>query len=221
MKLSTIEKQNTLFSLIENKIASVKDNELLKLLEKPEVVALLTLMNPNVTKILSSKNLSFHVYSENIKDIENSHIAGVAEIADKIAKQMNLSVEERRLLKQGAQLHDYGKILIPSYILRKENELTRTEKSIIKIHAELGFELLSSTSMDKRVLGMIKNHHKPMEQNPDILGQIITVADIFAALTEKRVYKTTYNKEEALSSLDKHSETGFVNKDIVTALRNI
>ncbi len=221
MNLAIKEQQNTLFSIIETKIATVKDNELLSFLEKREVVALLTLMNPNVAKLLASKNLTFHVYSENIKNIENSHISRVAQIADKIAKQMNISFEERELLKQGAQLHDYGKILIPSYILEKENELTRQEKSIIKLHSELGYELLSSTSIDKRVLGMIKNHHKTAENNPDVLGQIITVADIFAALTENRVYKTTYNKYEALTTLDKYSDTGLVNRDIVTALRNI
>ncbi len=221
LNLAKAEQQNTLFSLIETKIATVKDNELLNLLEKREVVTLLTLMNPNVTKILTSQNLTFHVYSENIKNIEHSHISRVAQIADKIAKQMDISFEERKLLKQGAELHDYGKILIPSYILEKENELTRKEKAIIKLHSELGYELLSSTSMDKRVLGMIRNHHKKAEHNPDILGQIITVADIFAALTENRVYKTTYNKQEALITLDKYSNTGLVNRDIVTALRNI
>ena len=114
-----------------------------------------------------------------------------------------------------------GLDLIPSYILGKENQLTRREKSIIKLHSDLGCELLSSTSLDKRVLGMIKNHHKQAEENPDILGQIITVADIFAALTENRVYKTTYNKDEAINTLEKYSHVGLVNKDIVTALRNI
>lgn len=211
----------TLFELIENKIRIFDTEGLLKLLEKREVVMLLTLLNPNVIQFLSSHNLSFQICCKNIKSIENSHILRVSQIADKIAKQMNISFEERQLLNQGAKLHDYGKILIPSYILEKENQLTKREKLIIKLHSVLGYELLSSTSIDKRVLMMIKNHHNKFEDNPDILGQIITVADIYAALTEKRVYKMTYNKEEALAALDKYIHSGLVNGNIVTALRNI
>jgi len=211
--------KTSLLTLVENEIKT--GDNLLSVLAKREVVSLLTLMNPNVAKILSSQNLTFNVYSENIKNIEKSHISRVELIADKIALQMNISFEERKLLKQGAELHDYGKILIPSYILEKENELTKKEKSIIKLHADLGYELLSSTSIDKRVLMMIKNHHRSADKNPDILGQILTVADIFAALTEQRVYKITYRKEDAISTLEQYSKTGLVNNDIVTALRNI
>ncbi len=226
MSFNLLAKQNiiqnkSLLTLVENKIRTFNNTDLISLLEKKEVVSLLALMNPNVAKILSSQNLTFNVYSENIKNIEKSHISRVELIADKIALQMKYSFEERKLLKQGAGLHDYGKILIPSYILEKENELTKKEKSIISLHADLGYELLSSTSIDKRVLMMIKNHHKSADKNPDILGQILTVADIFAALTEQRVYKTTYRKEEALSTLEQYSKTGLVNNDIVTALRNI
>ena len=210
-----------LLTLVENKIKTAENNDLLSVLEKREVVSLLALLNPNVAKILSSQNLTFQVYSENIKNIENTHIARVALIADKIAKQMNISFDERKLLQQGAELHDYGKILIPSYILEKENQLTKKEKEIISIHADLGYELLAATSIDKRVLMIVKNHHLSADKNPDILGQILTVADIYAALTEKRVYKITYNKEEAFSTLDNYSKTGLVNYDIVTALRNI
>lgn len=215
------EQNESLLTLVDNKIKTSDNNDLLAFLEKREVVALLAMINPNVAKILSSQNLTFQIYGKNIKNIENTHISRVSLIADKIAKQMHISFDERKLLKQGAELHDYGKILIPSYILEKENQLTEKEKSIIKLHADLGYELLSSTALDKRVLMMIKNHHQSADKNTDILGQILTVADIFAALTEQRVYKTTYRKEEAISTLENYSKTGLVNNNIVTALRNI
>lgn len=226
MNFKIVAKQNkeqneSLLTLVDNKIKTSDNNDLLAFLEKREVVALLAMINPNVAKILSSQNLTFQVYGKNIKNIENTHISRVSLIADKIAKQMHISFDERKLLKQGAELHDYGKILIPSYILEKENQLTEKEKSIIKLHADLGYELLSSTALDKRVLMMIKNHHQNAKNNPDILGQILTIADIFAALTEQRVYKTTYRKDEAISALENYSKTGLVNNNIVTALRNI
>ena len=86
------------------------------------------------------------------------------------------------------------------------------------LHSELGAELLKSTGMSERVINLVKNHHNA-GNNTDILGQILSVADIYSALRETRSYKEALTEREALEILDQKAKNGEVSTEVVSALK--
>ncbi len=193
--------------------------QLLKAYTNPQYLNFLINTNPNINNILNSKGIKVQIHPENISDITNSHLTTTTAYALQIADKMNLSQADKRILEQACVFHDFGKVLIPKEILKKPDLLTPEEKEIMNLHAQLGYELLTNTGMNKRVLDLIKNHHNT--QNTDILGQILAVADIYSALREERSYKTSMTEKEAINILEQKADNGEVNKDIVEILKSI
>ena len=134
---------------------------------------------------------------------------------------MNLSSADKKMLEQACVFHDFGKILIPTEILNKPGELTPDEKKIMDLHAEFGYELLSNTNIDKKVLNLVKNHHMPQAANNDILGEILSVADIYSALREQRSYKQPLTQKEAMQILDQKAQKGEVSTEVVNSLKSV
>lgn len=174
--------------------------------------------NSKVKDILDANGVEYAVHPENIRNIQNSHLSTTTAFALKIANEMKLSQADKMALEQACVFHDFGKILIPKEILNKPGRLNSEEKEIMDLHAELGYELLSTTGMNKRTLELIKNHHKPQESN-DVLCHILSVADIYSALREERPYKAPFTQQEAFEILDQKAENGEVSTEVVEALK--
>lgn len=110
-------------------------------------------------------------------------------------------------------LHDVGKISIPDRILKKPGKLTAEEFEIMKTHCEKGRDIINKMknrwSQDYLDMGVsiCLNHHEKWDGNGyprglkgdeiPIAAQIVSIADIFDALTSKRVYKEAYSFEKA------------------------
>jgi len=114
-------------------------------------------------------------------------------------------------LDLASKLHDVGKISIPTGILNKPGKLTEEEYEIIKTHSEEGYKLLSEidTFMEARV--GVRYHHErydgrgyPKGLSGDeipMIAQIISVADVYEALTSDRSYRKAMSSEEAIGIL--------------------
>jgi HD-GYP domain-containing protein (c-di-GMP phosphodiesterase class II) len=113
-------------------------------------------------------------------------------------------------LSIGGILHDLGKALIPQQVLSKPGKLTDDEFTIMKEHSLLGEKLaVGSGISDPRILAIIRNHHERFGGGgyPDALARdripmeakIAAVADVFDALTAKRVYKEPMESRAAVS----------------------
>ncbi|MDA3845502.1 MAG: HD-GYP domain-containing protein [Vallitaleaceae bacterium] len=97
------------------------------------------------------------------------------------------------------RLHDIGKIGIPSDILNKPGKLTHEEFIIVKRHPQIGFQLINSISFFDKAKYGIKYHHERWDGAgyPDglkgdeipLIAQIISIADVFDALTSDRPYR--------------------------------
>ena len=192
--------------------------QLLNAYSNPSYVKFLIDTNPNVKNMLSAYGVETKIYPENIKNITNSHLTTTTAFALQIANKMGISQADKQILEQACVFHDFGKILIPKEIIEKTSSLTDSEKQIMNLHSDLGYELLSSTGMNERVLNLIKNHHNP-SNNTDILGQILSVADIYSALREERSYKKALSEKDALSILDQKAQSGEVSTEVVNALK--
>ena len=134
-------------------------------------------------------------------------------------------------------LHDIGKVGIPDTVLLKPGKFTREEFEVMKTHTEIGAETLSALvdlNPDAKYLRMARDiawtHHEWFdgsgyprglrgEQIP-LCGRIVTVADVYDALTTCRVYKPAFRHEKAKSIIVGGSGTHF-DPDVVQAFVEI
>ena len=97
-------------------------------------------------------------------------------------------------------------------------------------HSELAYELLKTTDIDTKTLHLIRNHHQNAKKTgypwvnkdffADINLQILSTADKFSALTEKRSYKAPMSNKEALTIIYQDVKDGKLNPLIFKALVN-
>lgn len=143
------------------------------------------------------------------KSVETgNHIKRVAEISQVLAKLSGLDDKTAHEIKWASAMHDMGKVVIPDAILNKPGKLTPEEFEIIKTHATAGYELLKhSTKKLLQCAAIIAHeHHEKWDgsgyprglknEEIDIRGRIVAVADVFDALVNKRCYKDAWNFEE-------------------------
>ncbi len=133
-------------------------------------------------------------------------------------------------------LHDVGKISIPDRILNKPSRLTKEEFEIMKQHTVKGCEILKSMPegmMDHDVYNysydICRHHHERWDGNgyPDrlvgdeisIWAQVVSVADVYDALTSHRVYKAAYEHETAMNMI-LNGECGTFNPKVINAFKH-
>ncbi len=160
--------------------------------------------NPVIFKILDEFSLEKKYVINNASSIIMSHLIPVAKTAKNIYFKSNTKKNDNDMnhLIQAALLHDIGKIFIPSEILNKKGKLTPKERRIVEQHNKLGFEILKTTDLSPKVAKLALEHHdyeKNILRTP--LNQILTVADIYCALREKRPYKKSFGSVNAKAIL--------------------
>jgi HD-GYP domain-containing protein (c-di-GMP phosphodiesterase class II) len=159
------------------------------------------------------------------------HTRRVAALAVRIGEELGLPARRLRLLALGGLLHDMGKLRVPDAILTKPGRLTDEEFAVIRRHPAWGRELLTELGgFPPLVLRLVEAHHERLDGAgyPNLLSaeelelevRILTVADVFDALTTDRVYREAMPVERALAILDE--DTGRVfDADCVRALRGV
>lgn len=126
----------------------------------------------------------------------------------------------------GGLLHDVGKVKVSSAILNKEGKLSEEEMKEMRRHSVYGEELLRNEAgeNDKTILDIVRHHHEKLGGTgyPDgvweraLSVQIVSVADIYDALTSDRCYRKGYDTEQAFSIL---LHDGGINQKVVGRLR--
>jgi putative nucleotidyltransferase with HDIG domain len=127
------------------------------------------------------------------------HSERVARYAVVLARHMDLSPEEVRVVRLSALLHDVGKIGIDDRILRKPTALTSEEFEIMKTHPAKGAVIMGQIPQLKDVIPGIKHHHEKWAGGgyPDglkgegipLVARVVAVADTFDAMTTTRPYQ--------------------------------
>jgi HD-GYP domain-containing protein (c-di-GMP phosphodiesterase class II) len=139
------------------------------------------------------------------------HSDRVALFADMIAEELGLSAEARRFLKRAALLHDLGKLGVSNQILDKNGKLTDEEWQSVRHHPAQSRMILSRISAFKELSRIAGDHHERLDGKGYPRGikgdeisletRIITVADIFDALTADRPYRSAMPVSRALEIL--------------------
>jgi len=141
-----------------------------------------------------------------------SHSVNVCVLSLITGISMKYDEEKLRELGMGAMLHDIGKTRIPHEILNKPESLTKEEFELVKKHTSYGYELLKRSDVLSTYASYIAlTHHERYDGEGYPLGlrgeeihefaRIVSVADVFDAITSDRVYKKRINVNEAVEYL--------------------
>ncbi|BAI81575.1 metal dependent phosphohydrolase [Deferribacter desulfuricans SSM1] len=153
------------------------------------------------------------------------HSLNVGVLSIVLGKRYGLDVVGLKNLGMGALLHDIGKMKVPDKILNKPGKLTDEEFEIMKKHPVYGYEMLKN---DKNIhedsLSAIYLHHERADGSGYPLGlreakiplsaKIVSIVDVYDAITSKRVYHDALIPPKALQLLFSWSEKHF-NKILV------
>jgi len=149
------------------------------------------------------------------------HIRRISYYCAAIAKALGLPEHMVRLIRLASPMHDVGKIGTPDHILLKPERLTPEEYEEMKKHTLIGARILggSSSELLKMAEAIALSHHEKYDgtgyphglsgEDIPLVGRIVAVADVFDALTTRRVYKPALPVEEALVIIKKECGSHF------------
>ena len=140
-----------------------------------------------------------------------SHIRRVQIYAAGLAKAAGLSADEIQGVKTAALLHDIGKLAVPEHILSKPGPLTQEEFQKIRIHPQVGAEIIAAVPFPYPVAPLILSHHERWDGKGypqglagaeiPIGARILTIVDYYDAVTTERPYHRALNPESAMAML--------------------
>lgn len=159
-------------------------------------------------------------YTVEAKDAyTRGHSDRVSEFSVLIGKKLNLPEEDLRTLQIGGLFHDIGKIGVPDSILLKESKLTADEYSEIKNHPSIGSHILSTATIFKDIIPIVKYHHERYDghgypeqlkgESIPYLARITAIADSFDAMTSRRTYRNSLPLEAVISEFERCKGTQF------------
>ncbi|GMU55846.1 MAG: hypothetical protein AMXMBFR33_49920 [Candidatus Xenobia bacterium] len=167
------------------------------------------------------------------------HSMDVRNMGLKIVQKLGLEKKEQEYYRIGAELHDVGKIYIDEEILNAPRKLTDEEFEIMKTHAAWSAEFFRNVPGMDELVTIVRGHHEKFDGSgyPDkksgreedkrdgtgipLLTRVMTIADVWSALTTKRVYRTkNFTTAEAFEIMEKMKD-GHFDPDLFEVFRDI
>ncbi|APG47058.1 HD-GYP domain-containing protein [Phaeobacter porticola] len=142
----------------------------------------------------------------------SGHSERVAHYSDMICEQLGYDLSHRRSVVRAGLLHDIGKLGVSSAILDKPGKLNDVEFDQMKLHPVLGHDVLRRISVFKDVAEVAVAHHERLDGKGYPYGKgaadlstdmrILTIADIFDALTADRPYRAAMSLDRTFAIMD-------------------
>jgi len=197
-----------------------------------DIDMLVNVIKSVVEKLSQKKSCLLHLIDFHDKNDELSvHSINVSVFSILLGISMGLAKEELCSLGIGGLLHDLGKVHTPPELLNKPARLTTEEFDIVKNHVPLGYSLLrNETSFDHRIGLMVLQHHERCngkgypwglrEDQIHQLSHIVSLADVYEALTANRAYRTKFSADKAIDLVNEKAGTHF-SAEVVKAFNQI
>ena len=193
-----------------------------------ELTRLLTLLHERVSPNYRPREIILELLAEMERKSEFTaqHSMGVATVARTLAKAMKQDIVTVDRISLAALLHDAGKLVIPGAILEKKQALSDAERRCIQTHALFTDIILSAFPVFDAIRGIAALHHEHLNGTGYPYGckatglsletRIITVADIFVALTEDRPYRPGVANAAAINKLNMLASEDILDKRVVS-----
>jgi putative nucleotidyltransferase with HDIG domain len=156
----------------------------------------------------------------------SGHQVRSANLARTIATEMGLSPDKIEGIRMAGSIHDIGKLSIPAEILSKPTKLSELEFSLIKEHAQQGYEMLKNVESPWPLAQIVYQHHERMDgsgyprnlKGEEIImeARILAVADVVEAMASHRPYRPALGIDAALEEIEKNRGI-FYDKAVVDA----
>lgn len=139
-----------------------------------------------------------------------AHLKRMSEYSKIIAQNMGWKDEKVDMIKQASPMHDIGKIGISDEILFKQGKYTEKEFEVMKEHPRIGHQILKGSDSELLQMGEIiaYTHHEKWDGSGYPCGlkadeipvesRIIALADVYDALSTKRLYKPAFTQKQTL-----------------------
>ena len=157
--------------------------------------------NLAITMVTALENANFNCDEES-----SNHIFRVTGYSELLAKKYGCSDEFIEKISVYSALHDIGKIGLPHNVLKKQGKFTEEEYGIMKQHVFIGSKLLEGIGMDRMAVNIALYHHEKWDgtgylsrlkgKQIPLEARILTVADVYDALTTHRTYKNSFSEEK-------------------------
>jgi len=147
------------------------------------------------------------------------HCVRVADLSCAIAVECGIDGQSLFWFRIGALLHDVGKLVVPSEVLNKPGKLSADEWALMRSHPTAGVDMLAGIDFPWDVRPIIESHHERWDgagyphglrgEDIPLSARILTVADVYDALTSVRSYKHALSHEEALDVMRRETGIAF------------
>jgi putative two-component system response regulator len=146
-------------------------------------------------------------------DATGQHAERIGRTSERLALALGLDAAEATLIGQAARLHDIGKIGIADDLLLKPGAYSAEDFDAMKLHSTIGARILSGSSNELLITAELiaLTHHERWDgagypngcagEDIPLAGRIVSVADVFDALTHKRPYKEAWPVHEAVQEI--------------------
>ena len=156
----------------------------------------------------------------------SGHQIRSADLARAIATEMGLPQERIYGIRMAGTIHDIGKMYVTTEILSKQTKLTELEFSLIKEHANRGFEMLKNVESPWPLAEIVYQHHERMNgsgyprglKGDEIImeARILAVADVVESMASHRPYRPALGSNAALAEIENNKGTLY-DADVVDA----
>lgn len=218
---SSEDLKRTVSRAFEHHNLVVENKKLQKLTEKRN--RQLTFVNENLEGLVHERTvlleeairegiLMLALAAEAKDDDTGEHIHRIERLTQDICIGLGMSSKESREIAFSSIMHDVGKINIPDSILKKPGKLNADEWRIMQSHCIAGERILGNKPFYKAAREIARSHHEQWggKGYPDglkgdsipLAARIVTVADVFDALTHERPYKKAWPVEKAIQEME-------------------
>lgn len=197
---------------------ATKDEDIMKMVTNAEEMMYKVKMLES--KSMKSRTLKIIINTLHEKSARDQvHSRQVSEICKLIGEAIGMSQEKISELEILGEIHDIGKVAVPTAILNKAGKLTDEEWVEVKKHPHVGYHIVSASS-DIAFLGeYVLAHHERYDgtgypkklkgEEIPLMARILKIADAYEAMVNYRPYRETCTKYEAIEELKKNSGIQF------------